>query len=68
MSDVKNVVLKEVVEGSMAFFREARNGAANIEQAKVGAVFAQRIVSSINLDLKERLAAPKLREIEGNAA
>jgi len=56
--------LKELTEGSMAFFREARNGSANVEQANVGAKFAGRAISAIGMDLKVRLAQPRLEEIE----
>lgn len=66
--EVKTPPLKEVVDGSLAFFREARNGSANIQQAKVGATFAQRVISSVSTDVKVRLAAPKLKEIEADAA
>lgn len=60
-------VLKEVTDGSMAFFREARNGTANVEQANVGAKFAGRVISAISMDLRLRLAAPRLSEIEGKS-
>lgn len=56
--------LKEITGASMAFLREARNGVANIEQARVGAQFAHRATSAIGMDLKHRLAAPRLAEIE----
>lgn len=62
--DEQRKVLKELVDGSMAFFREARNGAANVEQANIGSKFAGRVVSAIGMDLKLRLAAPRLKEIE----
>ena len=62
--DDQRKTLKELTDGSMAFFREARNGSANIEQAHVGAQFAARVTSAIGLDLRLRLAAPRLTEIE----
>lgn len=66
--EVKHPVLSEIVDGSMAFFREARNGSANVEQAKVGSTFAQRAISAIGMDLKVRLATPQLNEIEKASA
>lgn len=66
----QRATLKELTEGSMAFFREARNGAADVEQANVGSRFAGRVISAIGMDLRLRLAAPRLTEIEqtGEAA
>lgn len=64
----QRTILKELTDGSMAFFREARAGTADVEQANVGAKFAGRVISAIGMDLKLRLSAPRLAEIEREAS
>lgn len=45
-----------------------QGGTADVEQANVGAKFAGRVISAISMDLRLRLAAPRLSEIEGKSA
>lgn len=61
---VKTPLLKEVADSAVAFLRETRNGTANIEQTNAGAKVSQRAISAVGMDLKVRLAAPRLAEIE----
>lgn len=61
--DEQRQTLKELTDGSMAFFREARNGNANVEQANVGSRFANAIVRTISTDLKLRFAEPRLAKM-----
>lgn len=58
--------VQEATEASMAFLRETRNGTANVEQAHLGAKLAQRVFTGVSTNVKTRLAAPRLAEIENS--
>lgn len=66
MKSVSDLVsqMEEVADTSLAFLRETRTGTANIEQANVVAKESQRVISAVAQNVKTRLIAPKLAEIE----
>lgn len=66
--EIKTPILKMVADGTLTIFHSAVAGAADVAQGTLAVNTGNSIRRSVEADLKVRLAAPKLTEIEGPAA
>lgn len=61
---IRNPLLRHIATGCTEFFDETRAGTANVDQARIGAVHAGRVISAVSVDLKERLAASRIKDAD----
>lgn len=65
--EVKTPILKRVSDGLEQVFNEALGGRADREQGSLAINAGSKITRAVEVDLKARLAAPKLQRIEAEA-
>lgn len=65
---VKTPILKHVADGLTTVFDDALKGQADREQGLLAVNAGAKIVRAVEVDLKTRLAAPKLDKIEAGSA
>lgn len=61
---IRNPLLRHVGAACTEFLDETRAGTANVDQARIGAVHAGRVISAVSVDLKERLAASRIQDAD----
>lgn len=66
--EVKTPILKRVSDGLEQIFDEALQGKADREQGALAVNAGSKITRAVEVDLKARLAAPKLERIEQGEA
>lgn len=62
--EVKTPILKEVTDGLMGVFKDALAGRADKEQGTMAINAGSKITRGVEVDIKARLAAPKIAKIE----
>lgn len=64
--DVKTPILKRVSDGLETIFNQALGGGADREQGTLAIQAGSKITRAVEVDLKARLARPKLERIEAD--
>lgn len=62
--EVKTPILKRVTDGLESVFNDALAGRADREQGGLAVSAGAKIIRGVEVDLKTRLAEPKLAKIE----
>ncbi|HBF32694.1 hypothetical protein [Rhizobium sp.] len=62
--EIKTPILKTIADGTLGVFNEAINGKADIKQGDLAVRAATSIRRAVEIDLRVRLAAPKLTSAE----
>lgn len=66
--EVTTPILKEVTDGLLGVFRRALKGKADKEQGTMAIAAASKITRGVEVDIKARIAAPKIYRIENALA